>query len=137
MLPHPLTNFEIQNCYRNEPKFNGACSRNNFPKIKYETYITNNDEYESIGAHWIALYVKRDNVLYFDSFGVKHIPIEIRKFIENENIVTNIYSCILVIVAAYDSINFCIGIIDFMLKGKRSSEYTNLFSQNEYEKNDK
>ena len=140
MLPHPLTNFEIQNCYRNEPKFNGACSRNNLPKIKDETYITNIDEYESIGAHWIALYVNRDNVLYFDSFGVKHIPIEIRKFIENENIVTNIYSCILVIVFAYDSIMcryFCIGIIDFMLKGKRSSEYTNLFSQNEYEKNDK
>ena len=84
--------------------------------------------------------MNRDNVLYFDSFGVKHIPIEIRKFIENENIVTNIYSCILVIVFAYDSIMcryFCIGIIDFMLKGKRSSEYTNLFSQNEYEKNDK
>ena len=32
---------------------------------------------------------------------------------------------------------FCIGFIDFMLKGKRLLEYTHLFSPNEYKKNDK
>ena len=76
-----------------------------------------------------------ENVTYFDSFGVEHIPKEIRKFIRNKNIITNIYR-----IQAYDSIMcgyFCIGFIDFMLKGKSLLEYTNLFSPNEYKKNDK
>ena len=51
MRPHPLTNFEIQKYYQNEPKFNGVYSRNNLPKIKGGAYIINLDEYESIGPH--------------------------------------------------------------------------------------
>ena len=74
MSPHPLTNFEIQKYYENEPKFNGAYSRHNLSKIKDGTYIINLDEYESVGTHWIALYVNSKNVIYFDSFGVEHIP---------------------------------------------------------------
>ena len=49
-----LTNFEVQNYYQNEPKFNGVYSRNNLPKIKDGAYVINLDEYESIGTHWIA-----------------------------------------------------------------------------------
>ena len=135
MLPHPLTNFEIQNYYQNEPKFNGVYSRNNLSKIKDGAYVINLDEYESIGTHWIALYVNVNSMVYFDSFGVQHIPKEIRKFIGNKNISTNIYK-----IQAYNSIicgYFCIGFIDLMLKGKRLLDYTNLFSPNNYEKNDK
>ena len=76
----------------------------------------NLDEYESIGTYWIALYVNVKNAIYFDSFGIQHIPKEIRKFIENKNITTNIYR-----IQAYDSVMcgyFCIRFIDFMLKGK-------------------
>ena len=51
MLPHPLTNFEIQKDYQNEPKFNDDYSRNNLSKIKDGAYIINFDEYESIGTH--------------------------------------------------------------------------------------
>ena len=40
-------------------------------------FIINLDEYESIGTHWIALYVNAENVTYFDSFEVEHIPKEI------------------------------------------------------------
>ena len=54
MLPHPLTNFEIQNYCQNEPKSNGIYSRNNFPKIKDGAYVLNLDEYKSIGTPWIA-----------------------------------------------------------------------------------
>ena len=43
MPPHPLTNFEIQKCYENEPKFNGICSRNNLSKIKDGVYRINLD----------------------------------------------------------------------------------------------
>ena len=53
--PHPLTNFEIQKCYKNEPKFNGFYSINNLSKIKDETYLINIAEHESMGTHWIAL----------------------------------------------------------------------------------
>ena len=76
-----------------------------------------------------------NNVIHFDSFGVEHVPKEIKKLIGNKNIITNIYR-----IQAYDSIMcgyFCIGFIDFMLKGKSLLDYTNLFSPNEYEKNDK
>ena len=76
-----------------------------------------------------------ENVIYFDTFRVEYSPKEIRKFIGNKNITTNIYR-----IQAYDSIMcgyFCTRSIDFMLKGKSLSEYTNLFFPNEYEKNDK
>ena len=52
---HPLTNFEIQTYYQNEPKFNSVYSRNNLPKIKDGAYVINLHEYKSIGTHWIAL----------------------------------------------------------------------------------
>ena len=73
MPSHPLTDFDIQK-YQNEPKFNGVYSKNNLFKIKDEAYIINLDEYESIGTHWIELHVNAENVTYFDSFGVEHIP---------------------------------------------------------------
>ena len=78
----------------------------------------------------IVLYVNDFNVTYFDSFWVEHIPKEIRKFIRNKSMISSIYR-----IQAYDSIvygYFCIGFIDFMLKGKHLSEYTNLFSPNHY-----
>ena len=75
------------------------------------------------------------NVTYFDSFGVEHIPKELRKFIGNKSIKSNFYR-----IQVYDSTRcgyFCIVFIDFMLKGKGSLEYTNLFSPNEYKSNGK
>ena len=87
MSPCPLTNFDIQKYYHNEPQFKGVYSRNNLAKIKDWAYIINLDEFESIGTHWIALYVNAENITYFDSFGVEHIPKEIRKFIGNKNII--------------------------------------------------
>ena len=118
-----------------EPKFNGVYSRNNLPKIKDEAYIINLDEFESIGIHWIALYVNGNNIIYFDRFGVEHISKEIRKFSGDKNIITNIYR-----IQAYDSTlcrYFCIAFIDFMLKGKSLLDYANFFSPNNYDKNDK
>ena len=58
-------------------------------KIKDEAYVINLDEYSDIRTHRIALYVFNNNVTYFDSFGVQHIPKEIKKFIGNKNIKTN------------------------------------------------
>ena len=91
MLPHPLTNFEIQKYYQNEPKFNGIYSRKNLLEIKDGAYIINLDEYQSTETHWIVLYVNDDNIIYFHSFGVEQIRKEIKKFIGHKNITTNIY----------------------------------------------
>ena len=60
LLPfHPLTNIEISEYYKNEPRFNGVYSRNNLPnKIKKGAFIINLDEYENTGMHWVSLFVK-------------------------------------------------------------------------------
>ena len=80
------------------------------------------------------MYANNDDVTYFDSFGVEHILKEIKAFINNKNIKTNIFR-----IQAYDSIMcgyFCIGFIDFMLAGKILTEFTNLFSPNNFKKYD-
>ena len=104
---HPLTNFEIQKYYQNEPRFNGVYSRDNLLKMKDGAYVINLDEYSDIGAHWVAFYVRNTNVTYFHSFGVEHIPKEIKAFIKNKIITTNIFK-----IQAYNPIMcgyFCIG----------------------------
>ena len=79
VLPHPLTNFELQNNYKNERRFNGVFSRNNSKKIKDGAYVINLDEYaDDVGTHWIALFSNRNEIVYLDSFGVEHIPEEIK-----------------------------------------------------------
>ena len=131
MLPHPLTNFEIQKYYQNEPRFNGVYSRDNLPKLKDGAYVINLGKYSDIGTHWLALYVMNNDVTYFDSFDVEHIPKEIKAFIDRSlSITTNIFR-----IQAYDSIMcgyFCIGFIDFMLTGKTLTEFTNLFSPSNF-----
>ena len=88
------------------------------------------------------MYVKNNDITYFDNFGVEHIPKEIKAFInrpsssafKNRNIKTNIFG-----IQAYDSIMygyFCIGFISFMFKSKSLTEYTNLFLPNDFKKND-
>ena len=77
--------------YENESRFNGVYSRDNLSKIKDGANMINLDEYSDIGTHWIALWVNNNDVTYFDSFGVEHMPKEIIKFIENKNIKTNIF----------------------------------------------
>ena len=128
MLPHVLTNFEIQTYYQNEPKFNGVYSRNNLPKSKDGAYVMNLDKFKSTATHQIAMHVNDNKVIYSDNFGVQHIPKEIKKFTRNKNIIIYIY-----FIQAYNPIMcgyFCIGFIDFMLKGKSLLDYTSLFFPN-------
>ena len=146
LLPfHSLTNIEISEYYANESRFNGVYSRNNLPnKIKKGAYVINLDEYENTGTHWVSLFVKANEVIYFDSFGIEHIPKEINKFIHskelgsavgNNKIKSNIFR-----IQAYNSIMcgyFCIEFINYMLKGKTLLDDTNLFSPNDFKKNDR
>ena len=135
MPHHPLTNFEIQKYYQNEPKFNGAYYRDNLPdKIKDETYVINLHKYSDIRTRWITLYALNNNVTYFDSFGAENIPKEIKIFIDKSIVVTNILR-----IQTYDSVMcryFCIGFIELMLKGKTLTNFTDLFSPNNFKINE-
>ena len=94
--------------------------------------------------HWVSLFVKPkhttessslERTIYFYSFGVEHIPKGINKFIGNSDIKSDICR-----IQAYDSIMrryFCIKFINYMLKGKTLLDYTNLFSSNDFKKNDR
>ena len=100
--------------------------------IKDGAYVINLYEYADTGTQWIALFCKKNEIIYFDSFGVEHIPEKIKEFGKNKNII-NIFR-----IQAYDSIMcgyFCIRFIDFMLAGKKLTDYTNLFSPHDLKKN--
>ena len=82
-------------------------------KIKDGAYVVRSNEYADVGTHWIALFCRKNEVVYFDSFGVEQIPEEIKEFIRNENIQTSIFT-----VQSNNSITcgyFCIGFIGFLL----------------------
>ena len=63
MPPDPLTNFETQKYYQNEPIFNGVFSRNSLFKVKDGTYVISLGEFKSIVSYWTALYVNDNNKL--------------------------------------------------------------------------
>ena len=94
MLPGLLNNFKIQRYY-------GVYSINNSPEIKDKPHVINIDEFQSIVTHSNTLYLNGNNVIYFDSFGIQYVSNEIRKFIGNKNIITNIY-----IIKAHISITY-------------------------------
>ena len=128
MPPQPLTNFELEKYYQNEPRFNGFYSRNNLPKkIKGGVYV--------MSVRFIALFCNRNEIVYFDSFGVEqHVPEEIKEFIGNKSIKGNIFP-----VQANNSVMcgyFCIGFIDFMLAGKTLTGFPSMCSPYDFKKND-
>ena len=103
--------------------------------IKNGAYVINLDKYADVGIHWIALYAKKNEVIYFDSFGVEHVPKEVKRFIGHKVIKTNIFR-----MQAYNSMKcgyFCIGFIDFMFTNKTLIDFTSLSSPYDFEKNDK
>ena len=105
------------------------------PKIiKDGPYVINLDEYADVGTHLIALFCNRSEINYFDSFGVEHVPEEIKEFVGNKIIKANIFR-----VQANNSVMcgyFCIGFIDFMLAGKKLTNFTSLFSSYDFKVND-
>ena len=102
-------------------------SRNNFPeKNKGWAYVINHDEYANVGTHWIALFCKKREIVYFNSFGVEHVSKEIKEFIGHKSIKANIFQVQAnnLIMCEY----FCIAFIDFMIAGKKLTHFTSMFS---------
>ena len=130
-----MTNLEIQKYHKNEPRFNGVFPRNNFPKkIKDGAYVINLDKIADVGTHWIALFCNRNEIVYFDSFGVEHVPENIKEFTGNKTIKAKIFR-----LQANDSVMcgyICIGFIDFMLAGEKLTDYTSLFFPHDFMKNE-
>ena len=82
----------------------------------------------------LLYFVKKSEIVYFDSFGVGHVPEDIKEFIENKNIKGNVFQ-----VQSNNSIvcsYFSIGLIDFMLVGKKLTDFTSMFSPYDFEKKD-
>ena len=135
MPPHPLTNFELEKYYDNEPRFNDVYSRNNLPKkVKVEAYVINLNEYADVGTHWIALFCNKSEIIYFHRFGVEHVPEKIKEFVGNKNIIADVFR-----VQANNSVMrgyFCIRFIDFMLAGKKLTDFTSMLSPYDFKKND-
>ena len=94
--------------------------------IKNGAYVINLDEYADVGINWIALYVRNNEVIYFNSFGVEHVPKETKRFIGHKNTKTKVFK-----IQADNSIicgYFCTGFIDFMFTGRSLIDFTSLFS---------
>ena len=115
-----MTNFEIIDYFKGVKGYNGVFSRNNLPSLKKGAYVTNLDHSRSTGTHWVVIFVKKDEVTYFDSFGVAYIPKEMAPKEHgsqgNKNIKTSIFR-----IQDNNSIicgYFCILFIEYMLKIK-------------------
>ena len=96
--------------------------------------MINLGEYTDAGTHWVALIFNRSEIVYFDSYRVEHVPEEIKKLVRNKNIIANIF-----LVQGNNSVMcgyFGIGFIDFMLAGKKLTDFTSLLSPYDFKKND-
>ena len=116
MAPYPFTNFELEKYYQNEPRFNSVYWRINLPKdiyIKDGTYVIN------VGTHWSALF---------------EFPEEFKEFVGNKNIIAKIFR----VQANHSAMcgYFCTGFIDFMLAGKKLTNFTSMFSPYDFKEND-
>ena len=82
----------------------------------------------------MAVFCNRSEIVYFDRFGVEHVPEEIKEFVGNKDITANTFR-----VQANNSVTcgyFCIGFIDFMLAGKKLTDFTSMFSPFDFKEND-
>ena len=121
--------------FKNIKGFNGVFPRNNLRKLRNGVYVINLDHSKNTGTHWIVIFLKKNEVIYFDSFGVEYIPKEIMERIKNKNIKTNIFR-----IQDNNSIMcgyFCILFIEYMLNNKTLTDFNNLFSPWDFKKNDK
>ena len=100
-----------------------------------DEYVINLDGHVDVRTHWIAWFCNKSEIVYFDSFGVQHLPEEIKEFVGDKNIIANIFR-----IQANNAVMcgyFCIGFIDFMLAGKKLTDFTSIFSPYDFDKSGK
>ena len=103
----------------------------NLPRIKNVAYVINLNDNNSKETHWVSLFINKNTAVHFDSFGVAYIPQEVLHKIKDKSITHIIFR-----IQDNESVMYCIAFIEYMLAGKKLLDYTNLFSPNDYRKND-
>ena len=116
-------------------RFNCIFSRYNLPRRNDGVYIINLNDQESKVTHWFFLFINRNTSVHFDSFGIEYISQEVLNKIEDKSITKNIFriKCNDCTMCGF----YCIAFIEYLIAGKTLLEYANLFSPNNYQKNDK
>ena len=117
------------------PDLMGVISRDNLPRIKDGKYVINIDDKNSKGTHWVSLFINKNTAAYFDYFGIEQIPQEVINKIKDKLITHNIVG-----IQDNEFIMcgfYCIAFIEYIVGGKKLLDCTNLFSPNDYKKNDK
>ena len=117
-----------------EPRFNGVYSINNLSRIKDGAYVINFDD-KKVKGHWVSLVIDRYTAAYFDSFGIEYIPQGVLNKINDKFITHNIFR-----IQDNEPIMcefYCIAFIEYTLVEKTLLNHSNLFSPNDYKKNDK
>ena len=97
--------------------------------------MTNLDDKKCKISHWVSLSIDRNTTAYFDSFGIEYIPQEVLNIIRDKSITLNIF-----IIQDNHSLRcgfYCVAFIEYKIAGKILLDYLNLFSQNDYKKNEK
>ena len=123
------------NYFNYEPIFNDVFARNNLPRIKDWAYVINLDDKKGKGTHWVSLFIDRNIAVYLVSFGIEYIPQKILSKIKDKSITHNIFR-----IQDNESVLrwfYCIAFTEYMLLGKHLFDFTNLFSPNDYKKNEK
>ena len=96
-------------------------------------YVISLDDQKSKGTYWVSLFIHKNVSVYFDSFGIQYIPLEVLNKIRDKSITHNIFR------RQYnESIMcgfYCIAFTEYMLAGKTLLDYNNLFSPHDYKKN--
>ena len=110
-------------------------SINQLPKVNNGVYLVNLDDKKSKGTNRISIFIFRNTVADFDSFGVEHIPQEVLKKTKHKSIIHNIFRM------QDNNFNVCgfyyIAFVEYMLAGKALLDYINSFSLNDCKRNDK
>ena len=121
----------MNNYFNYNPKFNGVSSRKNLARINDGAYDINLDDKNSTGIHWVSLFINKNTAVYFDSFGIEYIIQEVNK-VKDKSVNHNTYRI------QYNELCglYCIAFIEYMLAGKTLLDHTDLFSPNDYKKND-
>ena len=95
-------------------------------------YVTNLDDKQSKGTHWVSLFIDKNTTVYFDSCRIEYIPQEVLNKIRGKSITYNIFT-----VQFDDCIMcgfYCIAFIKYLIAGRTLLDYTNLFSLNDHKK---
>ena len=96
-------------------------------------YVINLHDKNSKETYWVSIFIDKNIAVYFNSFGIEYIPQEVLSKIKDKSITHNIFR-----IQVHESIIcgfYCIAFIEYLLVGKTFLDYTNLFSPNDYNKN--